>query len=108
VVPGCDLEAIESFDDTQVMQLLGHVAPDDFVHFVAFVDGSAVDGKVIHLSEDKDKPAVRCLLLACFPDFIAGHFLIVSLETQAWLVGATFKPFVVGENVMDMLVPQAW
>jgi hypothetical protein len=39
-----------------------------------------------------------------FTVFAAG-FLGVSFEVETWFVGATFKPFVVSETVMDVLVP---
>jgi hypothetical protein len=47
-----DVEAVESFYDTQVVELVRHVALDYLAYFVAFFDGAPGVGEVIHLSED--------------------------------------------------------
>ena len=90
---GC-VESVKPLCDSQVAQLVSHVASNCIARFVAFFCGAAGDGEDVDLSQSEDKAAVGCFpFVRCMLFF--GCVVVVSFEMEAWFMCAALKPFLV-------------
>jgi hypothetical protein len=74
VVPGLmDVQAVESLDNTQVVELICHLFLSSLSHLVAFFWRTSRDGKIVCLSKNENKSVITTCLFDT-------HFLGLSLS----------------------------